>query len=230
MGMLQPIEMSKDHDGRCNLQTQCIREQERARIAREIHDELSQLVTAIKIEAYLLIDSVKTEDPSVKEQLLRMAAITNETSRALDRIGTELRPAILNRLGLAAAIEWQGKEFEKRAGIMSEVVVSGNIISIDADCSLNIFRLYQEAIANVARHSGASRVYTRLELKENMIALSIRDNGCGFDLNEVNMKCALGITGMNERATMLGGNLLIESSRGKGTTICLTIPILRKHS
>jgi signal transduction histidine kinase len=228
MGGLHPIEMSKSHDGRCNLQTQCIREQERARIAREIHDELSQLLTAIRIEAYLLMDSVKTQDPAVKEQLLRMTAVANETSRALERIGTELRPEILNRLGLAGAIEWQAREFEKRAGITSGIVVNGRM-SIDADFSLNIFRLYQEALANVARHSGASRVDTQLELKDNILSLGVSDNGRGFDLNRINRECALGITGMKERATMLGGDLQIESSIGKGTTVCLTIPILRRH-
>ena len=206
-----------------------IREEERARIAREIHDDLGQLFTSIKIEAFLLTNLVRTEDPMVKDHLSRMVALVNQAARALERIGTELRSGILNRLGLAAAIDWQAKEFENRTGIKSKVAISGNV-SVDAVSSLHIFRLYQEALNNVARHAKGSRVDTMLEVKGSVFTLIVKDDGCGFDLEKTIMEGTLGLTGMKERAQMVGGDLLIESEGGKGTTIRLTIAFMETNA
>ncbi len=210
-----------------NLEAQSIREEERTRIAREIHDELGQWLTALKIEAFLIRKTITSEDRTVQEQLSNMVALVNETANAVDRIATELRPGILNNLGLVAALEWQGRDFEKRTGIRSQILSSGDL-NLETDLSTSIFRVYQEALTNIARHAGATKVDTTLERNDNHVFLIINDNGQGFDLNEVKMKNSFGLIGMKERARMAHGELLIESSKPTGTTIKLKVPLLQK--
>jgi signal transduction histidine kinase len=216
------------HDGEEWSHYAQIREEERARIAREVHDELGQLLTGIKIEAYLVTNFVRNEDPVVKAHLSRMTSLVNQMVKAVDRIGTELRSSILRRLGLKAAIQWQAKEFEVRTGIKSNVAVGGSV-KVDEKRSLNIFRLYQEALTNVARHANASLVATVFQVQDGVLSLTIVDNGCGFDPEKAKMDGALGLIGMKERAEIVGGELLIESGSGKGTAIRLTIPIGRER-
>jgi signal transduction histidine kinase len=153
-----------------------------------------------------------------------MIALVIETEKAVERIATELRPCILSNLGLVAALEWQGNEFEKRTGIRSQILSSGDL-NLEINLSTSIFRVYQEALTNIARHANASKVDTVLEQTDKHISLVIKDNGQGFDLNEVKKKDSLGLIGMKERALMLNGELSIESSRSNGTVISLKVPL-----
>ena len=210
-----------------NLDVQSIREEERTRIAREIHDELGQWLTALKIEVFLIRKTITGEDKAVQGQLSNMVALVNETAKAVDRIATELRPGILNNLGLVAALEWQGSEFEKRTGIQSQIHSRGDF-NFEMELSTAIFRVYQEALTNIARHAKATKVNTVLEQKDYLVSLIIKDNGQGFDLNEVKMKNSFGLIGMKERVLMFHGELLIESSKPSGTTIKLKVPLTQK--
>src|SRR5260221_6423112 len=138
-----------------NLDVQSIREEERTRIAREIHDELGQWLTALKIEVFLIRKTITGEDKAVQGQLSNMVALVNETAKAVDRIATELRPGILNNLGLVAALEWQGSEFEKSTGIQSQIHSRGDF-NFEMDLSTAIFPVYHEGLTSIARHAKAT--------------------------------------------------------------------------
>ncbi|HTE32076.1 MAG TPA: sensor histidine kinase [Chryseolinea sp.] len=214
------------HETQWSLDVQSIREEERTRIAREIHDELSQWLAALKIETFLIKKAVPIEDIAIQEKLSAMAALINKTVKAVRRIVTELRPGILNYLGLVAAVEWQAKEFEKRTGIRSQILSSGNDLNLEINLSTNIFRVYQEALNNVARHAKATKVDTFLEHNDTHISLIIKDNGRGFDFNKVKTASSFGLIGMRERALMFRGELHIESNKSTGTVITLKVPLV----
>jgi signal transduction histidine kinase len=212
------------HKAQLALYAQHIREEERTRIAREIHDELGQWLTALKIEVHLIKKTIAVDDTETQQQLSSMIDLVMETEKAVERIATELRPCVLSNLGLVAALQWQVKEFEKRTGIQALILCSGDI-NPHVTLSTNIFRIYQEALTNIARHTCATKVETALEERDGFISLMIKDNGQGFDLNETRKENSFGLIGMKERAMMLHGDLHIESSKINGTTIRLKAPL-----
>ena len=153
-----------------------------------------------------------------------MISLIDDTIMTVRRISSELRPSILDDLGLIAAIEWQGQEFEKRTGIKSNIQTNLNDNNISKDLATNIFRVYQEALTNITRHSEATEIETTLNETTNSIVLTIKDNGLGFDFEEVKYKNSLGLVGMKERALLFKGEVNIISEKLKGTTIILKIP------
>lgn len=205
-----------------------VREEERTRIAREIHDELGQQLTGLKMDASWIGKKIAMEDTSVKEKLGNMISLIDETVKTVRRIASELRPGILDDLGLLPALEWQCEEFEKRTGIKSNFQTDLSDFNPERNLSTNIFRLYQEALTNIARHANATRVETLVEQRDGHVCLIIRDNGQGFDLEDVKKKHSLGLIGMKERALMLHGELSIESDTAAGTVIILKIPLLKE--
>lgn len=208
---------------------QNIREEERTRIAREIHDELGQQLTGLKMDAFWIGKKIDIKDQVIHEKIAGMISLIDDTIITVRRIASELRPSILDDLGLIAALEWQGQEFEKRTGIKSYL----NHIILDfnpeKELSTTIFRVYQEALTNITRHAHATQVETTIEVNDNYITLIVKDNGCGIDLNNVNYKNSLGLIGMKERALLFQGELAIESQKLKGTIIILKIPLLHKN-
>jgi signal transduction histidine kinase len=141
------------------------------------------------------------------------------------RISSELRPGILDDLGLIAALEWQSNEFEKRTGISCKFHFDCKEKEFDKKLSTGIFRIYQETLTNVARHAEATEVDAWLELDKNNLLLRVKDNGKGFIRSEIANKDTLGLVGMKERASMFGGMIIIESIKGKGTTVFLQVPL-----
>jgi len=210
---------------RRSLFAQSIREEERTRIAREIHDELGQWLTALKIEAYLIRKSTAAEDTKMQQQLTSMIELVIETEKAVERIATELRPSMLNNLGLLAALEWQAREFEKRTDIRAQIVSIGDL-NLETNISTVVFRIHQEALTNIARHANATKVDIVLEQRNDHISLSIKDNGQGFDVNQLKTENSLGLIGMRERALMLNGELSIDSCRSNGTLVRLKVPLV----
>jgi PAS domain S-box-containing protein len=204
---------------------QHVREEERTRIAREIHDELGQQLTALKIDAAWIIKRIANGDKAVTDTLSGMNLLIDDTVKAVRRISSDLRPGVLDDLGLIAAIEWQCQEFQRRTGIKSECSIRVIYYAPDRELATNIFRVYQEALTNVARHSQATNVETMLEEKESYVELIIKDNGIGFDVAESKTRKSWGLVGMKERALMFKGELLIQSNSEVGTTITLRIPI-----
>lgn len=201
-----------------------IQEEERTRIAREIHDELGQQLTGLKMDASWVSKKILTEDPLIHQKLSTMLSLIDETVKTVRRISSELRPGILDDLGLIPALEWQSQEFEKRTGIKTTFHTDVGYFNPERNLATNIFRVYQEALTNIARHSQATQVKTTLYEKDGRIVLSVIDNGLGMDKDEESVKNSLGLIGMRERALLFQGELFIESEKHKGTVVTLTVP------
>lgn len=210
-----------------NVRLQNIREEERTRISREIHDELGQQLTGIKMDISWIDKKIVSQDPILQKRISDMTSLIDDTVITVRRIASDLRPSILDDLGLISALEWQTQEFEKRTTIKSNFKNDTVDFNPEQELSTAIFRVYQEALTNIIRHAQATLVETTIEKTENDITLIIKDNGCGFDLNEVKNKHSLGLVGMNERVLLFNGTLIIKSEKSKGTSISLKIPLLK---
>src|SRR5437667_116058 len=202
------------------------REAERTRIAREIHDELGQALTALKIDLTWLRRRLPQPAPELAGKVDGMEAILDGTAGAIQRIATELRPGVLDELGLQAAIQWQAREFETRTGIACRVEVGAAHSAVDATRATAAFRIFQEALTNVARHAGASSVLVRITLSAQALELSVQDNGRGISDGALSDSRSLGLLGIRERATNLGGTVTITAASGRGTLLTLSLPSL----
>lgn len=201
---------------------QSVREEERTRVAREIHDELGQALTAIKIDLASLVGRTdKQEEWQKAETILKLV---DQTILSVRRIATELRPGILDDLGLVAAVEWAAEEFEARTGIMCRLDLPDEDILIDPQRTTAIFRIFQETLTNITRHAEATRVDVKLGREDGGIVLEVRDNGRGIAQEQLSTDGSLGILGMRERALLLGGELTIRGAPGEGTTVRVLIP------
>lgn len=205
--------------------SQNIREEERARIAREIHDELGQQLTGLKMDVFWLSKQMLTAPLPVQDKMKGMIDLIDQTVRSVRRISSELRPGILDDLGLTAALDWQSSEFQKRTEIECRFHAKTTEQNFEKNIATGIFRIFQETLTNVARHADATLINTTLEQDKQSIVLTINDNGKGFDVNKLSGKKTLGIVGMGERASMMGGDLKINSTPGKGTTTILRVPL-----
>ena len=204
---------------------QHVREEERTNVAREIHDELGQALTSIKIElAALVADLPSGTNPAVARAKAVMQVV-DDTIQRVRRIATELRPGVLDDLGLVAAVEWAAGEFQKRTGVKCDVSVPAeDDLPMDRERATALFRILQETLTNVARHASATHVRVRLTNYDHTVALEVRDNGRGIDDTRIRGRQSLGMLGMKERAVLLGGELVIESKPGSGTTVIVRIP------
>lgn len=204
---------------------QNVREQERIHIAREMHDELGQLLTGFKMDVAWLSKRLAEEyDPVIREKLEGMITIIDDAVKFVRRIAAELRPSILDDLGLIPALEWHSSEFERRYSIEVDFQSEIQELSTTSLIATGLFRMYQESLTNVARHSGAKKVITKLQIIAGTLCLSVTDDGKGFEASQAERK-TLGLLGMRERAIMIGGRLEIKSEPGEGTTILISIPI-----
>jgi signal transduction histidine kinase len=197
---------------------QSVREEERTRVAREIHDELGQVLTGIMLESASLIHELPSgakQQSNRAEYIMKLACETIQTVR---RISTELRPEILD-LGLMAAVEWAAKEFQSRTGLNCRLDLPEDNIVIDQERATALFRILQETLTNVARHANATQVNVRLAKEEGTLILEVHDNGKGINSQELSAGRSLGILGMRERALILGGGFAISGALGQGTTI-----------
>ena len=208
---------------------QNVREEERTRIAREIHDELGQQLTGLKMDASWIGKKISVEEYLLQKRISGMISLIDDTITTVRRIASELRPSMLDDLGLIAALEWQTQEFEKRTAITTYFENHTSDFTPEKELSTTIFRVYQEALTNITRYAQATEVKTIIDTKDNFIILIIKDNGCGFDVNEVKTKNSLGLIGMNERALLFNGTLIIESKKLIGTTVSLKIPLLKTN-
>ena len=205
--------------------SQNIREEERTHIAREIHDELGQQLTGLKMDISWINRKLQSQDHEINEKLLATISLIDTTIQTVRKIATELRPSILDDLGLIAALEWQGEEFEKRSGIRVNFNSNLQDVSVQPNINTALFRIYQELLTNVARHSGASVVNTSLYIHEHKLYLSVEDNGTGFVTDQVAGKKTLGLRGINERTNLIGGVYEIKSKPGEGTFVLISVPL-----
>jgi len=220
-------ELRSSHQQLRNLAAhlQSVREEERAGIARELHDEMGQVLTALKMDLSWLNKRLTKDDSSLVEKVKSMTKLTDTAIRMVRRLSTELRPGILDDLGLSAAIEWQAEEFAERTGIGCEVSVNDGVIILEQDRSTAIFRIFQEALTNVARHARATKVKASLKEKDGELVLEVKDNGRGITEKQISDAKSFGIMGMRERVYPWGGEVKISGIREKGTTVRVTIPL-----
>lgn len=204
---------------------QSVREEERTRIARELHDELGQTLTAIQLGLGALDSAVQAGSPVevLQQGLVGLVRLADNAGQAVQRLATDLRPPILDGLGLAAALEWQTDAFVERTGIACELVLPQQQPPFRSEIDTALFRIVQEALTNVARHAAATRAEVTLTLDENGLLLRIVDNGKGMPSGPPRRR--LGLLGMRERAYMLGGELRLQSTPGKGTQIEVSLPL-----
>jgi two-component system, NarL family, sensor histidine kinase UhpB len=208
---------------------QSIREEERTRIAREIHDELGQTLTGLRLDIAYLEGKLKLygeiDKDLLQSQFESMISLVDSSIQNVRRIATELRPQVLDDLGLIPALEWQTAEFQSRTKISCTLKTNVEDIQIDPDRSTALFRILQESLTNVARHSNASEVNVELHATGNNLTLTVSDNGKGIaEMNIPSLK-SLGLLGMKERAHMLGGMLNIKGRPGHGTIVSVELPI-----
>lgn len=202
-------------------------EAERTRIAREIHDQLGQQLTSLKMDIdWLLRRGLKAgERGEHVERMREMSSLVDATVQTVRRLATELRPGVLDDLGLKDALEWQGREFQSRSGIDVRVVTRGDVLHIDDAPATALFRCFQEILTNAARHSNARHLVALLERRGDTLALEVTDDGRGILPEEVARASSLGLLGMRERAALLGGSLRIEGASGRGTRVTIEVPL-----
>ncbi|MGH7602131.1 MAG: histidine kinase, partial [bacterium] len=203
---------------------QAAREEERTRIAREIHDELGQSLTALKMDLFWLQKRLPESREHLNEKTKTMAKLIDMTINTVQRISAELRPGLLDNLGLAAAIEWQAKAFRDRTGIELELKCSLDSNDIERERSTAIFRIFQEALTNVVRHAGATRIVVNVRQNAHMLLLKVRDNGKGITREEIFDANSFGLIGMRERVHPWGGRVKIKGVPGKGTVVFVNLP------
>ena len=209
---------------------QIAREDERLNISREIHDQLGQDLTVLKMEIALLRKKVmkNPEKTDMKKWAEEMGKINNSIDKIINnvrRIATDLRPDILDKLGISEAIEWHAGEFEKRTGIKCIMITAYQDFTLNLEKSISVFRVFQETLTNIARHSGAVKADISMSTMNGWLTLKISDNGKGITKAETEKGTSLGILGMKERINLLGGLLNIEGEQGKGTVVEIKVPL-----
>ena len=189
-------------------------EMERTTIAREIHDELGQALTILKMDLSLFREMFSEDQTSILEKTDAMSRLIDQTIQTVKRISTDLRPGLLDDLGLSAAIEWQLEEFQKRTGIRCRIIIDPGDVTFDRDRNTALFRIFQETLTNIARHAEATEVSVSLKLKDGQIELKVQDNGRGITEKELAHPKSFGLIGMRERAIIFGGDSNIKGFPG----------------
>jgi PAS domain S-box-containing protein len=202
------------------------REEERKEVARDLHDDIGQLLTAIKIDLTWTKRHLTKPEGEVQDRLARSIGMISDGANSVRKICAGLRPGILDDLGLPAAIEWHANDFTSRTGIPCEIKLPSNELHIDSGKSIAIFRIFQECLTNVMRHAEAKSVRVSLRGEEGTLLLTVQDDGVGFAESSVsNSTGSLGLLGMKERAQACGGDVQISSSPGNGTTVSISVPL-----
>ena len=204
-----------------------LREEEKKLLSKEIHDEVAQVLVALKINLSLLSKEVPTDQKILIEKIQYMTDLTDKTIQKAKKMYTELRPSVLNHLGLGSAIKWQAEEFQEQTGIKCEVTIYPKEIALDWERSTSAFRIFQEALTNVAHHSDATKVQVKLGVIKSKLELVVKDNGKGIKDKQLTSPESYGIMEMRERAGFLEGTLDIKGVQNKGTTLSVTIPLPR---
>ena len=209
---------------------QSAREEERINVAREIHDETGTLMTAIKMDLAFLgreigEDRAQKSPDALREQISATTKLVDDAIQTLHEIVRELRPGVLDHLGLRAALEWQLQEFQERAKIECQFTSDLDETELDPQRSTAVFRILQEVLTNVARHAQATRVEASLRKKDNDLILQVRDNGRGISEAQIHSVGRFGLLGMRERAHIFGGDVMIHGSPGEGTVVTVRIPV-----
>jgi signal transduction histidine kinase len=221
----QEVARSREELRALAARLETIREEERTRIARELHDELGQTLTALKLDLAWLQHRLSRSNGELVDRCDGLLGRLDEVMVSVRRIVTELRPSVLDQLGLADAIEWQAQDFAQRTGLALDLdIKTGRAAPPDAMASA-VFRMLQEALTNVAKHANATRVRVALRIGADSLRLEVRDDGRGIAQREQRGSHSLGLLGLRERAIAWGGTLSVSGSPSAGTTVSLQLPM-----
>jgi len=200
-----------------------VREEERTRTAREVHDHLGQVLTTIKLELSLLRNKLSHDNPVIQKAAEQLIEMSDDAIQSVKKISMDLRPPILDDLGIAEAIVWQVKEFTSRTGIKCKFEDELDDFELDQERATTLFRIFQETLTNIVRHAEATEVCVKLSHGDETVSLKVQDNGCGILPSQVASLRSLGLLGMRERAMAWGGNVLINGTPNSGTTVNINI-------
>jgi PAS domain S-box-containing protein len=201
-----------------------VREDERTHVAREMHDELGQICTALKMDLAWIAQRLPEEQGRLRERTESALTLVTHLIQSVRRISAELRPSTLDSLGLVSAMEWQAQEFQLRTGIPCRIVLPEQEVALDPERATAIFRIFQETLTNIARHAKATSVQATVVLSQENVLLVVHDNGKGFDASSALSRGSPGLLGMQERAYLIGGQFKISSAPESGTTVSVQIP------
>ena len=221
------LRSSQEQMRRLAASLQTAREEERADLARELHDELGQTLTALKLELGRTADALQDVrlDPVVQNRLQSLVGLVEIGVAMVKRLATRLRPPALDHLGLAEAIRWEAATFRSRSGLRCRVVARKNRTALTSKQQTALFRIFQEALTNVVRHAQASAVRVRLTEARGVFELQVSDNGRGITRAEIADAGSIGLLGMRERATQAGATLDISGVHGRGTVVTVRVPL-----
>jgi signal transduction histidine kinase len=200
-------------------------EAERRRTARELHDELGQLLTALKMDLASLRSALPPDEPELATRAQAMNAMLDTTIAATRRIAADLRPLMLDDLGLAAALDWLTHNFSKHTGIATDLVIDETVAQVPEPIASALYRITQESLTNVTKYAQASTTVIRLERDGDWVQLSVRDNGRGIDAADQNKRGTYGLLGIRERVMLLSGEVTIRGEPGGGSEVCARIPL-----
>jgi PAS domain S-box-containing protein len=229
-GTLNALQVSRERLRALSAHLQSLREQERLAIARDLHDELGQALTALKMDLSMLERKAKTahgklDAPMLLGEVGSMQQRVTATINKVRNLITELRPEILDTLGLLPALEWQLEEFQERTNLACEFHSDVEELHLAKEHAVAIFRIFQESLTNIARHANASKVRAKIEERDHALRIEIADNGKGISAEDLNIPGKFGLLGMRERALVFGGEVIITGAPGRGTTVKVKVPI-----
>jgi two-component system, NarL family, sensor histidine kinase UhpB len=208
-----------------SLHLQNIREEERIQIARDIHDELGQQLTGLKMDVYALDKQINSDDITIRGKFTDMLVMIEEIVGSVRKIAANLRPNMLDDLGLVAALKWQSQEVENRFGVRINFVCDLSEIDTPVSISTGLFRIYQEALTNAVRHANAHVIESSLKVTNNRILMDIHDDGKGMDQAAGGKTKSFGLLGIKERVFVMGGEYALNSAPGKGTSLTISVPV-----
>jgi signal transduction histidine kinase len=197
-------------------------------MSREVHDELGQSLTALKMDLFQLDKSLPPENPDLRKRTRSMVALVDSTIKSVQRIAMELRPPVLDAFGLCEAIAWQAGEYEKRFGITFDLNCLQSDLKIDKDLNTTFFRIFQESITNVVRHAEASKVSVSMSHHKGQLVMEIQDNGKGIRNDQIEGSDSLGLIGIRERVRYWNGEVQFQGAPEKGTLVKIRIPLSKK--
>lgn len=221
----EELRRSKDELRELGAVAHQVREQEKKRLARELHDELAQALTALKMDVAWCRERTVGGDGSIETRLDRMEATLDAAVAATRRMASDLRPLMLDDLGLLPAVEWLVENFTSRTGVACKLATSGSELELDGLRATAVYRIVQESLANVAKHAQASWVEVTIRSNGSSLLIDVRDDGQGFSPQEPRKPDSYGLLGLRERASLLGGKASVASAPGQGTRIEVQLPI-----
>lgn len=229
-GMEEEFHRSSEQLRELSARLQSVREEERTRLARTLHDELGQILTGLKMDVAWLQRHLVKQQPALLEKTQAMAGLIDTAIQTVRRISTELRPGMLDDLGLGATIEWQLQEFQVRTGIKTKFISALEETTLDTDGATTVFRIFQEILTNILRHAQATQIEVSLQESGAFLILQVQDNGRGITEREITSPKSIGLLGMRERARLQAGEVHFYGRPGQGTTVTVQLPLSRDNS